>query len=417
MPTKLRDPVSPPHRPVEKCRLTCAAVVLAASLATSCAGPPEVDYQPRIEEASRGLADDPAIQARAAEVEAAMAHEQGEAVIDEIELRVGEEFVDQHRVRVSARIPVKRPTEHRRRQEVLRADTEVAVARLEEASLARRAELCFPSVDVLVHRRRTSIYDSYAARQKALLEWSQESQHSGVIDELSATRFELESRIKLATREPVRPPQVEVVMPVLPEIGAKPQHLVRTLPLLRETVRSHHPSVTVRRATAERYRALSNRARSQAKPWLKFVDVSYEHESGGGGANGGGARLAFELPLGARERASAGRYQALVRREQSEEQLLVEEQVHRGLRALGELADFELRTEQWQELQQLAGDAEEIAERWWRDRLARPSQVASLLDEAFAARVAVLEARERAAIAGCTLLAMTGVPPEEWPRE
>lgn len=200
-------------------------------------------------------------------------------------------------------------------------------------------------------------------------------------------------------------------MPVLPEIGARPQRLVRTLPLLRETVRSHHPSVTVRRATAERYRALSNRARSQAKPWLKFLDVSYEHESGGGGANGGGARLAFELPLGARERASAGRYQALVRREQSEEQ------VHSGLRALGELADFELRTEQWQELQQLAGDAEEIAERWWRDRLARPSQVASLLDEAFAARVAVLEARERAAIAGCTLLAMTGVPPEEWPRE
>jgi hypothetical protein len=358
-------------------------VALAASLAASCAGPPEVDYQPRIEEAKQGLADDPAIQAREAEVEAALAHEQGEAVVDEIEIRVGEEFVNEHRVRVSARIPVKSPGELRTRQEVLRANTEVAVARLEQASL----------------------------------EWSGEWQRSGVIDELSATRFELERRLKLATREPVRPPQVEVVIPVLPEIEARPLRLVRALPLLRETVRSHHPSVTVRRATAERYRALSNRANSQAKPWLKFVDVSYEHESGGGGANGGGARLAFELPLGARERASAGRYQALVRREQSEEQLLVDEQVQSGLQALGELADFESRTEQWQELQQLAGDAEGIAERWWRDRLARPSQVASLLDEAFAARVAVLEARERAAIAGCTLLAMTGVPPEEWPRE
>ena len=41
-----------------------------------------------------------------------------------------------------------------------------------------------------------------------------------------------------------------------------------------------------------------------------------------------------------------------------------------------------------------------------------PLQVAALLDEAFAARTAILDARERAAIAGCTLLAMTGVPPE-----
>ena len=147
------------------------------------------------------------------------------------------------------------------------------------------------------------------------------------------------------------------------------------------------------------------------------MDVSYQYESGSGGDHGVGGRLAFEVPFGARERASAGRYRALVRQEQSEEQHLVEEQVRRSLEALGELADFEARAEQWQELQALAGAAERIADRWWRDRLARPSQVAALLDEAFAARSAVLDARERAAVAGCTLLAMTGVPPESWPRQ
>jgi hypothetical protein len=262
-----------------------------------------------------------------------------------------------------------------------------------------------------------SIYDAYAARQTALLEWSEDWRIAGTIDELAAARFEIASRIKLATREPTRPPQVEVVMPVLPEIGARPTSLVRAPPRLRETVRSHHPSAAVRRATAERYRALSDRASSQARPWLKFVDVSYQHESGAGGDHGGGGRLAFEIPLGARERASAGRYRALVRQEQSEEQRLVEEQVRRSLDALGELADFEARTEQWKELQALARAAEQIADRWWRDRLARPSQVAALLDQAFAARSAVLDARERAAIAGCTLLAMTGVPPENWPRQ
>ena len=394
------------------------AAVLAAGLAASCAGAPGLDYRRRIEAAQGGLAEDPALRARAAEVEAALAREQGEALIDEIELRLGGEYENaEERLRVLARIPVQNPAELRTRREVLRAGTEVAVARLEEASLERRAELCFPSVDVLVHRGRVSIYDAYARRQQALLEWSEEWRSAGTIDELAAARFEIESRIKLATREPVCPPQAEVVMPVLPELGARPRGLVRAPPLLRETVRRHHPSVAVRRATVERYRALSERARSEARPWLRFVDVSYQYESGGGGDHGAGGQLAFEIPLGARERADAGRYQALVRQEQSEEQRLVEEQVRRSLEALGELADFEARAARWEELEALAGAAERIADRWWRDRLARPAQVAALLDQAFRARSAVLDARERAAIAGCTLLAMTGVAPESWPRQ
>jgi hypothetical protein len=424
MPVRFRAPVRAADRKAPAERRpglggrALGAVALAAVLGASCAGAPASDPRQRVEAAKRGLADDPAIQARAAEVEAARAREQGEVLIDEIELRLGGEYENaEPRLRVLARIPVKRPAELRARREVLRAGTEEAVARLEEASLERRAELCFPSVDVLVHRVRVSIYGVYAARQKALLEWNEEGRSAGTIDELAAARFEIESRIKLATREPARPPQVEGVMPVLPEIEARPRGLVQAPQLLRETVRSHHPSAAVRRATAERYRALSDRARSQARPWLKFVDVSYQYESGGGGDHGGGGRLAFEIPLGARERADAGRYRALVRQEQSEEQRLVEEQVRRSLEALGELADFEARAVQWEELQALADAAEQVADRWWRDRLARPSQVAALLDQAFAARSAVLDARERAAIAGCTLLAMTGVPPEDWPRQ
>ena len=40
-----------------------------------------------------------------------------------------------------------------------------------------------------------------------------------------------------------------------------------------------------------------------------------------------------------------------------------------------------------------------------------------MLDDAFAARSTVLEARQRAGSAYCTLLAMTGVELEAWPRE
>jgi hypothetical protein len=397
---------------LRRTRLALAAVALAAG----CAGPPPADYRERIDSAKRGLADDPAIQARAAEVEAAMAREEGEELIDEIQLRLRGAYLDEGRFRVTTRIPIANPAELRTRKQVLRADTEVAVARLEEASLERRAELCFPSVDFLVYQRRLPIYDAYATRQEALLAWSEDWRIAGTIDELEAARFEIDNRIKLVTREPTRPPQVEVAMAVLPEVEARSGQLVREPQMLRETIRSYHPSAAVRRATAERYRALSERASIQARPWLSFVDLAYEYESNNGGQNGGGAQLAFDLPFGARERAAAGRYEALVRGEQSEEQRLVEERVLRSRAALDELADFEARAGQWAELEVLAGTAERIADRWWQDRLARPSEVADLLDKAFTARTAVLDARERAALAGCTLLTATGVPPERWPR-
>lgn len=362
------------------------------------------------------MAGDPLIRARVAGVEAARAQEKTEVAVDEVEFRVGDEYDRQHILRMRARLPVEGPLEIKASRDVRRADTAVAVARLEEASLQRRAELCFPSVDVLVHRTQSSIYDAYAERQKALLAWSQEWRRAGMIDELSATRFELESRIKLASREPPPPPEAEVVMPVLPPIEAKPSVLVRELSLLREAVRRHHPSVTVRRATAEHYQALARRAKRRALPSLKFVDISYQY-TGSDGNNGVGGRLAFDIPLGIRERANAGRYQALARQEENEQEYLLQEQVRQSLEALAELADFEARSEQWQELEELARSAEKTADRWWRERLAKPSQVAALLDEAFSARTAILDARERAAVAGCTLLAMTGLSPEDWPRE
>jgi hypothetical protein len=191
--------------------------------------------------------------------------------------------------------------------------------------------------------------------------------------------------------------------------------LVRTPQLLRDTVRNHHPSVALRRATADRYRALAERARARNQPWIKFVDVRYEYRSDRN-ESGVGGQLAFEIPLGG-QLANAGRYEALIRESHGEADGLVEQQIARSLQALGEVHEFESRTDRWQHLLQLADEAEEIADRWWQGRLAKPSAVAALLDEAFAARSAIVEARERAGSAYCTVLAMTGVPVEEWPRE
>ena len=84
--------------------------------------------------------------------------------------------------------------------------------------------------------------------------------------------------------------------------------------------------------------------------------------------------------------------------------------------ALDDLHRFESQSADWLELLVLADRAEEIAERWWKGRVVRPRDVGALLDEAFLARTTVLEARERAGAAYCSLLSLSGVEPESWPR-
>jgi len=401
--------------------LTSLAILLLglSFLGLGCAGPlPDSEDLPaRVEKAAEGIEDDPLIEARRAGVEAARAREERATPIDEVELRVGEVYVDDdHGVRVSARVPVKRPAELRAQRQVYRAETEIAVSRLEEASLERRAELCFPSVSALAHGERQRIYAGYASRQELLLAWNEEWRSSGTIDELRGARFELESKTHVATRKPLPMRIPDQILGSLPRVGAPPSQLVLDPDVLRRTVGQHHPSVGLRRATAARYRALAERAQARRMPWLRFFDVSYEHRSNRDEENGVGGRLAFSVPLGGRQNADLDRYRHLVQQESSEATAALNQQMEQGLGALVELQEFEADAAQYRELEELANRAERIADHWRQNRLAKPAAVAALLDEALAARTAVVDARERAAIAGCTLLAMTGVSAETWPR-
>ena len=91
--------------------------------------------------------------------------------------------------------------------------------------------------------------------------------------------------------------------------------------------------------------------------------------------------------------------------------------MRRSLIALREIDHFEARTKRWKELLTLAQQAETLAGRWRTEGLARPDDVADLVDRAYVARIAVVDAREVAGLASCSLLAMTGVALEDWPRE
>ncbi len=393
--------------------------VLVCVFAVACATSPAlpVDHERRIDQAEQGFESDPTLQAHRAAVEAALANEREPQLLDGVELRAGEDYRSgEHQVRALARVQLRNPIELRAERAVRNAQTEIELTRLEEASLDRRVALCFLSVEALVHEQQNAIFTSYADRQRTLLDWNDDWRKSGVVDELSGTRFELDSRIKLATRQPTplaAQPRAEME---LPEIGTSEGELVRSVEHLRAAVREHHPSVELRAATAARYQRLVDRAHARRLPGLRFVDVSYEHRTDRS-RDGVGGQLAFDIPLGGRQRAEIDRFEALGRQQRSEASALVGEQISLSLQALDDVHDFESRAEQWRELQLLAVRAEQLADRWWKGRLAQPTQVSALLDNAYAARIAVLEARERAANAGCTLLAMTGVSLDAWPRQ
>jgi hypothetical protein len=369
----------------------------------------------RVEAAERGLEEDPTVQAGIAGLEAAQAREGADVLVDEVELRLRESHTDRNEVRVTARVPIKRPSELRAQREVRRAETEVALSRLEEISLERRTELCFPSVEAIAYEERVALFEDYAARQRELLRWNKEWRAAGTINELSAASFELEGRVRLAAWEPPPAATTHRIHARLPSIEKRSTTLAADPGWMRETVRNHHPSVGVRRATARRYAALAVRERARQQPWIRFVDLTYEERTRDA-RDGYGGRLAFEIPFGASERADVTRYEALERQQKGEGEAVIQLQLAHGLHALEEIRGFEARSEQWLDLERLATGALEIADRWRRRRAARPNQVAQLLDEAFEARTTVLDARERAALAECTLLATTGIPIENWSR-
>jgi hypothetical protein len=395
-------------------RGAAAAAAAFAMAVSGCAGTKPTDYDPRITEARRGLEEDAAVQARTEEVEAALERERGEAVIDDFQVRVGDRNDGDNTVRVLTRIPVPNPGQLRARRAMRQAETQASVARLEEAALQQRAEICLRSVEGALHRESAQLYVAYAERQEQLLAWNQDWRGRGVLDVGTATRFEIERQIELAQRLPDPPPIGPTEGAELPGIEPPAARLDKSAARVRELVGQRHPSVAVHQAISQRYDAMSDRAANQRLPWFDFVDIAYEAKQRASDEIGG--QVAVRVPIGPRPGANASRYQALSRAELRDGDRVVAEQLRAGLASLEEIDRFETNADRWSDLLELARDADQVSAAWRDQRLKTPSTVANLVDRAYDARATVLRARARAGLASCQLLATTGVPIDEWPR-
>ena len=390
--------------------LPIALVVAAAG----CTHSPR-QYPERIAAARRGLEEDSAVQARVAEVEAALEREREETPIESFQFRVGEEYDGDHGVRFLTRIPVPEPGQLRFSRAVRQAETQVSLARLEETALERNAEACALAIELGGHRETERLYATYAARQRELLEWDKGREQVGVRKEGLVLEFKIEREVRMANYRPELRPIGEAPTAALPAVGGQPRSLPKSYELLRRLVGNQHPSIAVKNATAVRYAAMSDRAQRAGRPWFDFVDVGYTVEQGRHDEVSG--QIAVRVPIGSASDASAGRYRALERASLHEANQVLEDEVRRALEALEEIERFQNETARWQALLNLANEADELAERWWRERLAGPPTVASLFDRAYEARRTVLLARKRAGLASCQLVATTGVWIDDWPSE
>jgi hypothetical protein len=383
--------------------------------ALGCASPPPSDHHERVAEARRGLEHDPAVAARADAVEAAIAREQTVVPIDEFQVRVGDSNDGDNTLRLLARVPVPNPMELHADRAIRRAETETSLARLEETSLARKAENCAIAIAGDLHRERERLFAPYETWQQQLLEWGQDWHRSGVVDEMRATRFEIERRIATASRMPEPAPPGAPEDSQLPPVEAPPPGLEKSPDLVHELVRRRHPAASVAAARSKRFEAMGQRTETRALPWFDFVDLGYEVKQRRPNEIGG--QVAVRVPLGPSPRAGAKRYRALSRAEQRDGDRALEEQVQLGRQALEEIEWFEINTGRWQQLLDLAQRADELAVRWQRSRINPPWDVATLVDRAYDARATVLEVRARAGLARCRLMASTGVAADDWPRQ
>ena len=162
-----------------------------------------------------------------------------------------------------------------------------------------------------------------------------------------------------------------------------------------------------------RLEALAEAESAKRLPSVRFVDAGFEPYVEPGETRSWGARVAIDIPFGRAAHAKRARYEAMARAELSAERGLVERRLEEAWFAIEEINAFRRDGARWLNLLALADTAQEVADRWWRDRLTDPSEIAKLLDTIYSARRAVVDARERAGLADCAVTAATGLSASE----
>ena len=116
-----------------------------------------------------GVADAPAVKAKRAELDAAIAHESDSPILDSIEVRANGRYEGtDEKLKMLVRLPVEDYLGASADRAARRAETEVRLAQLGEVALKHRVRTCVPELEQLVHAERMKHFRSYVKRQQAI---------------------------------------------------------------------------------------------------------------------------------------------------------------------------------------------------------------------------------------------------------
>ena len=369
-----------------------------------------------------GVADAPAVKAKRAELDAAVAHESDSPVLDSIEVRATARHEDDEKVKMLVRLPVEDYLGAAAERVARRAETEIRLAQLGEVALKHRVRTCVPELEQLVHAERMKNFRSYVKRQQAMLDQNQKLRDAGQLDQVAALRFELVGHVKLARNRPVPPARVLELDPdakptiVLPSLRHKNPGLADSLEVVHEQVVRNNPEIDEFRARGKEFNALAQKKSVSRYPSVRYLGFGIEPVAYPGDKRQIEAQVAFNVPFGRGANAGARRYRSLALGQENAERAFVQRRVQETRAALEEINHFRSQSGHWRDLLARADKAEKAADRWWKKRLAGPKAISQLVDEVFDARSTVVDAQERAGYATCAVLSRTGLTVDEWPQ-
>jgi hypothetical protein len=369
-----------------------------------------------------GVADAPAVKAKRAELDAAVAHESDSPVIDGVEIRARARHEEDEKVKMVVRLPVEDYLGASAERAARRAKTEIRLAQLGEVALKHRVRTCVPELEQLVHAERMKNFGRYVKRQEAMLDRNRKLSDAGQLDQVAALRFELVGHVKLARNRPVPPARVLELEPdaqptvLLPALRRKSPKLSDSLEVVHEQVVRNNPEVDEFRARGKEFNALAQKESVSRYPSLRYLGFGIEPVAYPGDKRQIDAELAFDVPFGRGADAGVRRYRSLALGQENAERAFVQGRVQETRAALEEINHFRSQSGHWRDLLARADKAEKAADRWWKKRLAAPKAIAQLVDEVFDARSTVVDAQERAGYATCAVLSRTGLTVEEWPQ-
>jgi len=409
-----------PMERLSQSRWSWCVVGLLSTTIASCAAPKPAPV--RAPSASAGFSDH-ALKAAAesARARAVVAETDGApGVISGVQLRTSgisaRDVEDGTGISGGVRVLLERPWQVRAESSGGKAEQQAAQFTATAAEMEARALTCDESVQGRAQAERKAIAEAHAAQLERVLAWTVAFRDAGTLDPVTASRTELLVQRRLLSDETESESfRVHETLGPLPAVSASPGGGLDRDPVhIAQRIRAQHPNVRAHVSRAEQNRQLSSVELGRRIPWFNFVQLDYGIE--GQGFRDLQGRVALEIPLDDGSRGRARRYEELGASEEYEAEGEAALLTQQALVALYALRAFEAQAERLAALDAQAARAESLAVRFLDERREGPDKIAQLLGETYADRMLVLDARERAGRASCSLEWATGTSYTAWPR-